>query len=205
MNVLCEHVEYLVKLNDCVIIPGWGALIAQYQPARINEENLFLPPSRSLGFNSSLKHNDGLLAASISRRSGMSYEQAMGVIDNEVNTMRHQLEADGEVAIGKIGLFHKSTEGSMLFEPSPIDDEFFGLPSFSLSGAATAATEPEQNSGERLYLTISRNWLRIAASIIVLWAIGFVCSTVTIPESGTTQYASLSTPKVTLPEQSVKR
>lgn len=52
MIELARHIEILLLENDCVIIPDFGGFIAHYQPARyIKEENLYLPPVRTIGFN----------------------------------------------------------------------------------------------------------------------------------------------------------
>ena len=65
MIELARHIEILLLENDCVIIPDFGGFIAHYQPARyIKEENLYLPPVRTIGFNPQLTINDGLLAQS---------------------------------------------------------------------------------------------------------------------------------------------
>ena len=62
MIELARHIEILLLENDCVIIPDFGGFIAHYQPARyIKEENLYLPPVRTIGFNPQLTINDGLL------------------------------------------------------------------------------------------------------------------------------------------------
>lgn len=65
MIELAKHIEVLLLDNDCVIVPGFGGFVTHYIPAtRIAEENLFLPPTRIIGFNPSLTMNDGLLAQS---------------------------------------------------------------------------------------------------------------------------------------------
>jgi hypothetical protein len=62
MYSITRHIEYLVSRHDCVVVPGWGAFIAQYEPARIDAESgLIVPPSRAISFNQSVMHNDGLL------------------------------------------------------------------------------------------------------------------------------------------------
>lgn len=119
MNTLVEHIEYLINRYDCVIVPGLGALIARYEPAHI-ENGIIYAPTRKLAFNSSLIHNDGMVAASISRRDRISYESAMSIIDAEVATMRHQLNAEGEVSLGKTGVLSINSEDSdaaVIFTP----------------------------------------------------------------------------------------
>ena len=65
MIELSRHIESLLLHHDCVIVPGLGGFGTQYVPARrIEEEFLFLPPYRSVGFNQQLVLNDGLLVQS---------------------------------------------------------------------------------------------------------------------------------------------
>ena len=65
MIELAQHIEVLLLENDCVIVPGLGGFVAHYTPAmRVAEENVFLPPTRIIGFNPQLKMNDGLLVQS---------------------------------------------------------------------------------------------------------------------------------------------
>lgn len=59
MIELAQHIEALLLENDCVIVPGFGGFVAHYAPAtHVKEENLFLPPTRTIGFNPQLKLND---------------------------------------------------------------------------------------------------------------------------------------------------
>ena len=67
--------------HDCVVIPGWGAFIANCSPARYDADREVMErPHRSIGFNASVSHNDGLLAQSLLRREGMDYDEAMRFI-----------------------------------------------------------------------------------------------------------------------------
>ena len=65
MIELSRHIEILLLENDCVVVPELGGFIAHYQPARyVEDEGIFLPPMRTIGFNPQLTMNDGLLAQS---------------------------------------------------------------------------------------------------------------------------------------------
>ena len=62
MISLARHIELLLLEHDCVIVPGLGGFIANHTEARYtgDEEHLFLPPYRTIGFNQQLQVNDGL-------------------------------------------------------------------------------------------------------------------------------------------------
>ena len=65
MIELTRHIEHLLLDNDCVVIPELGGFITHYQSAHYEEsEGVYLPPTRTIGFNPQLTMNDGLLAQS---------------------------------------------------------------------------------------------------------------------------------------------
>ena len=62
MIELSRHIECLMLKHDCVIVPGLGGFVTQYVPARyVSDEQLFLPPYRSVGFHSPLPLHNGFL------------------------------------------------------------------------------------------------------------------------------------------------
>lgn len=86
MIELARHIEILLLENDCVIIPDFGGFIAHYQPARyIKEENLYLPPVRTIGFNPQLTINDGLLVQSYMQAHHTDFPDATRMIEEEVS------------------------------------------------------------------------------------------------------------------------
>lgn len=122
MNSFFRHIEYLLLRHDCVIVPGLGAFIATRIPARMDFGNgLILPPSRSLMFNQAVALDDGLLANSIARKSGVSFEDARQIIVRYVSSVKESLAADGEVRIGNLGSLLLNGEGKLLFAPDRID------------------------------------------------------------------------------------
>lgn len=199
MISIIDHIEYLVTEHDCVIIPGWGALIAQYNRAYING-NIFMPPSCTLSFNASVNHNDGLLANSMVRRDNITYETALSVINEEVNSLKLQLSQGIEVAFGRIGFFTLNEENAICFEPfiKGIErNDYFGLSALSvttLSEAVKEKIEDTPGSAKKenvVYVPISRNIFKIAASIVLLIGLSVVLSTPVIIEKGQ-DFASLS-------------
>ena len=81
MIELAQHIETLLLENDCVIVPGFGGFVAHYSPAtRIKEENIFLPPTRTIGFNPQLKLNDGVLVQSYMSAYDTSFADASRIV-----------------------------------------------------------------------------------------------------------------------------
>lgn len=205
MNLIGRHIEYLIRYNDCVIVPGWGAFIANTQSAVLNEHNVLMPPTRSLGFNPSLIHDDGLLASSIVRKTGVTYDVAIKQIAEAVNSLNHQLKLQGEIAISNIGVFTKKSNDALLFEPfakTSAATSFMGLPKARLVPIlAHSKVEDEKpiSKKDTIYVPIRRSWTRIAASVAVVLGLGFVFSTPIVNDDA--NLASLSTPTISAPEK----
>lgn len=199
MNSIYDHIEYLIRRNDCVIIPDFGALVAHYQSAYIDKETgIMMPPSRLIGFNPTIKHNDGTLASSISRRCKISYDSAVSSVAEQVNTMRYQLDAEGEIAIGRLGLLKKNSTDNIEFEQQvhfATSSEFIGYSPISIIPISKKSEENTNNISatvkkDTIQFTIKRDFYRIAASIAVIICLGFMLSTPVIEHNA--DYASLS-------------
>ena len=197
-----EHIEYLISRHDCVVVPGWGAFIAQYQPAYFDDNNgVMLPPVRLIGFNQDIKHNDGLIATSVMRRENISYDAAVGLVETEVETIRYQFESDAEVSIGRVGVFRKSENGAVVFEPFKTPArKYVGLPIVNVV-ERSAEKQQEYKNKDVVYIPVSRNLFKLAASIILLIALGLTLSTPLVIDESQMNYASISTPKVVVNEE----
>jgi len=192
MFSIIEHIEYLLTCHDCVVVPGWGAFIANYNAARYDEErSLMLRPQRAIGFNASVSHNDGLLAQSLMRREGMTYDQAMHFIADSVTTFHQQLAMDSEVSMGRLGYFRRSGGQYNEFVPFYQDnasDNYYGLADLDImtvdrlerelaeQQAAAAVEAPAARVVEERGL-FTRRAARIAASAAVLIGLGVMLST----------------------------
>ena len=208
MFSIIEHIEYLVARHDCVVIPGWGAFIANYSPARYRDDEscVLERPRRSIGFNSSVVHNDGLLAQSLVRREGISFDAAMRFIGDSVASFRKQLAADSEVSMGQVGYFRRNDGRYIEFVPTVHDnatDGYFGLADVEVKTVSDLERElaAQQQAPaavvERRNL-FSRKATRIAASVAVLIGLGVLLSTPVIVDRGH-EAASLA-PTVTAPQ-----
>lgn len=118
MNTLCRHIECLLVEHNCVIVPHLGGFIAQECPAQyIEEEQLFLPPYRSVSFNQLLQHNDGLLAEAYMRTTGTSYPEALHTIGKVVSALKSQIELERQVELPGLGSLQMSGKGCYEFTP----------------------------------------------------------------------------------------
>ena len=218
MISMIEHIEYLMLSNDCVVVPGFGAFIAQYTSSNNCAQNsTFTSPKRSISFNASINHNDGLLANSIAKKALIPYAEALKQIEKSTTICRQALSDGSEVPFGRLGFFISNAEGHIEFIPfhhELANDDFFGLQSFSFptlaernAQVATEETvsetysEPEINIGRRNWF--SHKAVQIAASIVMLVCLTFALSTPIIVDKPTHQLATLNMPTPTMPKHKV--
>ena len=206
MFSIIEHIEYLMSRHDCVVVPGWGAFIANYTTARYDSERAVLErPRRAVGFNAEVTHNDGLLAQSIMRREGMDFDEAMRFIADSVAAYRQQLAADSEVSMGRLGYFRRNDGRYIEFVPfshAYSNDVYFGLADVDIK--SLSALENDMAAGSPSVIGADRNpfirrAVRIAASAAVLIGLGIMLTTPIVVDRSGQEMASM-TPKVTAPQ-----
>ena len=129
---ITTYINDLLYRYECVIIPGFGALLTQYHSARIDSETHTLyPPSKTLSFNRQLQTNDGLLANYIASVEKCSYESSLQKLRNYTKKLSIQLTEGATVSLSNIGDFHLNDENSVQFLPS--SNQNFNTTSFGLS------------------------------------------------------------------------
>lgn len=125
------YISELLYTNDCVIIPGLGGFVANTRSAFLNPaQHTFSPPSRKLAFNASLRTNDGLLAHHLSKRSGITYGEALTEIKIFVEDIFNRLSSGEQVWIEKIGALTFDKEQRIQYEPDLTENyltDSFGL------------------------------------------------------------------------------
>ena len=79
--VIEDYIKDLLYRYDCVIIPNFGGFVTNKISAQIHKDsNTFHPPTKQIGFNVNLIHNDGLLANYIASSENISFDQATSKI-----------------------------------------------------------------------------------------------------------------------------
>jgi cell division septation protein DedD len=115
-----RDIRDLLYDHDCVIVPEWGGLLTHYRSARLDEaRQLVHPPGKDLSFNRNLVRNDGLLADHLSKREGITFDQALQRISVEVGGWHRRLQLQGRVELPLIGIFHRDHEHNLQFDPDP--------------------------------------------------------------------------------------
>ncbi len=136
MIELAQHIEALLLENDCVIVPGLGGFITHYSSASWDEqENMFLPPMRTLGFNPQLKMNDGVLVQSYMNVYDTNYPDANRRVQKSVDALCDQLYKEGKVELLNVGELYYTMRQTFEFTPfnnQIITPQLYGFDSFEM-------------------------------------------------------------------------
>lgn len=168
--------------NDCVIIPGIGAILARYVSARFDADNgVVHPPHREFSFNSGLVYNDGILAHSYVRVMDAPYDMALAKVNEAVSKLDTMLRTTGSVQLGRIGSL-TFADGALDFHPAADSFALSRMPKLSKPEpkmpAAFDAEELAKEASMRLRLRHTlRQAVRVAASLALLIGICFIAST----------------------------
>ena len=124
----------LLEEHDCVILPGYGGFIGNYAPARIDPvSHSFIPPSKKILFNINLKQNDGLLCNRLVTDEGVSYADALALVNETVTSIRHMVKSGKSFIIPEVGRLFAGREGTLQFEQAKdynLLPDAFGLQTF---------------------------------------------------------------------------
>jgi hypothetical protein len=171
------YIGALLYRHDCVVIPGFGGFIANYTPAFIHPvQNTFNPPSRQIMFNASLLHNDGLLATHIAGEEGISFDQALNRIIEEVVAIHNELKSGKTIQLDGLGSLRSNHENSIVFTPKSANnwlEDAYGLSTFVSPPIRRSDYHSNQDSQVKrhgIHLPIAVR--RIAAIAVPLLAIG---------------------------------
>jgi len=175
---LDQYISDLLYRYECVIVPGFGAFLTQYQPAIIHgSTQAFYPPKKKLSFNAQLTDTDGLLANYIATKEMIPHEDANTKIASYVRFLFDSLHKGTSVDFKNIGSFQMSEENTLQFEPSYHLNYLttsFGLSSFTSSkiaqkvyGEEVEFIEEEAPIASTPERKTSYGWMKYAAITIV--------------------------------------
>lgn len=134
---LTTYIKDLLYRYDCVIVPDFGGFITNKISAQIDEEShTFYPPTKQLGFNHHLNHNDGLLANYIASAENISFEQATQKIVETVIGWNQQIKTQALI-LDHIGSITLNEDHQLVFEP--LTKENYLLSSFGLSSIESSS------------------------------------------------------------------
>jgi nucleoid DNA-binding protein len=175
---LDQYISDLLYRYECVILPGFGAFLTQYQSAIVHESTqAFYPPKKKLSFNAQLIDTDGLLANYIAKKDMIPHEEANIKIASYVRFLYDGLHKGSTLEIKSIGTFRLGEENSLQFEPSyrlNYLTSSFGLSSYTSPQIAREVYKEEvQKLEEKAPIAFtperrtSNGWMKYAAIAII--------------------------------------
>lgn len=136
---LATYITDLLYRYECVIVPDFGGFITNKVSAKIDSQSgTFYPPSKQLGFNHHLTHNDGLLANYVAAAENISFEQATQKIVETVAQWNQQVKTQALI-LDQIGTLVLNDQNQLIFEP--LRSHNYLLTSFGLSSLESPAIE----------------------------------------------------------------
>lgn len=184
---IMTHIEQLLLVHDCVIIPQVGGFVLQNCSAAYTEESgMFSPARKEIVFNPTLQHNDGLLIESYMKLYGVDYRKALLMQEEDTAELKSVLSSNHSIALGAMGTFLVEN-GSVVFEPgkaAPFSVSSYGLAEFQISTLKTlqqrqGVSLPADSKKQKdvIYIPISRKFLRIAVASAAAIALFLLIST----------------------------
>jgi len=168
---IVSHLEKLLMVHDCVIVPKFGGFVLQTISASYNaERHLFTPMHKEIVFNSTLMHNDGLLAESYMKMYDVNYQRAYKMLEEDVDDIHADLYKGVRLLFGTIGSFYKGYEGQFIFESG--GTELFSMESYGLSSChiptlrslqreeVALLTKEEKSRRDIFYIPVNKRLLR---------------------------------------------
>jgi hypothetical protein len=187
----------LLYHHDCVVVPQWGGLVANYRAARLNAvSHVISPPSKHIGFNRNLVIDDGLLAHHVGLVLGIAHADAARIVAQYVGDLRSELQANGRVVWEKIGVFYNDAQGALQFMPQ--DQENFLLSSYGLHPIQLKALRHEQPIEAPTIAPSEKqaasrfNWKYAAAAVVPFLTVAGLLWTMQQQPEGDLNWASLN-------------
>jgi nucleoid DNA-binding protein len=144
---IASYIADLLEENEMVIIPGVGAFVSDYQPARFDENGVFLlPPDRMVSFNPDIRTDDGVLLNYLVQRFKVTTPQAHKLLDQFTDDLEYRLYSGEPVALENIGVLTKSGN-RILFEAERKKFSHSGAFGMSPVAARPAGTNRDQQPG----------------------------------------------------------
>ncbi|MFI5173175.1 MAG: hypothetical protein ACHQFW_12340, partial [Chitinophagales bacterium] len=135
MHQVTQHIVRLLHDHNCVIVPGFGGFVTNYQPAKVHPTSfIFNSPSKSVAFNIKLTSNDGLLSHAIASAESISQSEAEAMIREFVSQVKTAVYDHKPVKLAGIGRLTVDVENNIQFLPDNSQNfllQSYGLPTYT--------------------------------------------------------------------------
>lgn len=179
-----KYIKELLFLHDCVIVPGFGGFITNYQSSEIQRfKNVVYPPSKSLLFNRRLTTNDGILVSHIASQEKIDYRAAEETVRQAAGAWNRLIDSKGMLLFPDIGKIYINSSNALVFLPELRKNyltETFGLKPIAYHIPETKSAKiiemerkknpplEETESGEEQPKSNTGKWIAIAAAAVIL-------------------------------------
>ncbi|MDR3339580.1 MAG: SPOR domain-containing protein [Candidatus Symbiothrix sp.] len=187
MQSIHFHIAYLLTKHECVIIPGFGAfVVSSVETERVNKWGVSSPPANFLGFNSEVKHNDGLLVNSVAKGKNIAYNEANHLVQQFVNELHNKLNKREAINIPWVGNLCLSEEQKVMFSPVgnlSCNASYYGFTNFYLPRLSELQKTEERErysvkkEKEVIWIPLNRRILTYTGSVAAAVLALFVFST----------------------------
>ena len=117
MNKIHKILSKLFYEHDCIIIPGFGGFILNYQNTKFDKKtNTFYPPRKTISFNKRLNKNDGILINSLKDSEKISYKDARKIINDFTKNINKKLDKFQEYKFEEIGIIKLDNYDKLIFQ-----------------------------------------------------------------------------------------
>jgi len=180
---LSDHIRTLLRDHDCVIIPDFGGLIADYAPAHVHPvRHTLAPPAKRVAFNQALTRNDGLLVDAMSAALEVTPTQARQLVRDAVLRLQAELETSQRTELPGIGIFRRAAGRGLDFEYTGHQNLLtasYGLPelvSRPIRATDALLARDRQPAAPLLAVSRSRRTMKAFKTVATLLIAGLILS-----------------------------
>ncbi|MDH6313707.1 hypothetical protein M2137_002497 [Parabacteroides sp. PFB2-10] len=184
---ITKHIERLLLVHDCVIVPKVGGFVLQTVASSCEKvTHFFEPMHKEVVFNCSLQHNDGLLTESYMQSYKTDFRKAQKMVEEDVTELLAQLRRFGKVAFEQLGSLTLGDEGQIVYHPAKTNHfnvDYYGLSSFHfpqlpmIERDETGVILPEKQKKDVFYLPVNMRFVRSAVAMVAAIALFLIIST----------------------------
>lgn len=184
ISVVSNIISELVRSNECVTIPEFGAFVVNPSSAQLDlAKNRFTPPGSQISFNRKIQNNDGLLASKLAEQEGISFSDSISYLKGLVHSINSELDQKNNFDFGSIGSFYVTAEKILKFEPNTNQSLFeFGLEPFHLAPITVIPVIGNDDAKEKdiapttqiKYIHKSSNWGKIGWALAAMPLIAYL-------------------------------
>ena len=202
-----------------MIIPQLGAFVARRVEGRFSpDENLFLPPYRTVHFNPQIRRNDGLLENSLIEQYNVSLQEAKQMCSEFVDHINMKLVENGTMDFGTIGVFSQDELGIITFMPclaGVTTPALYGLDAFQMPKLRVVPCEKKKvrtavDEKDSQHITIQLNKVvikyiaAVAASVVLFLCLSTPTANTSLIEEQDAATRELFMPRNLWPESQAK-